>query len=303
MAIYTQLTPTDLAQISTTFGIGAIEQVLPFAQGQENSNFRLITATESYVLTICENKSVEETQLLIDTLEHLAKHDFFTTKIIRTVAGHAQASLGGKPLLLKSYLSGEVKDPLPLMEMEPLGQALARLHQVPAPDFLPSQLNYGRQTFGPLRANFGKDHPFLDWLATMEDYLATYLTDDLPRALIHADVFADNVILTKDRGPVIMDFEEAAHYYRLFDLGMTIVGTCFPGGKSNLLAEQALVRGYEAVSPLLPVERQALNAFIVYAATAMASWRFWQFNVVQPGAGKQEHYQGLKVVAEAVLAR
>ncbi|WP_020568483.1 phosphotransferase [Neolewinella persica] len=302
MAVYTELTPTDLKEIADIFNLPEITSVQNFAGGQENSNYHLQAGGQDFVLTLCENKTAKEAQILIDTLRHLEIHDFNTTRIIPASDGVMQARLHGKPLLLKSYLSGQVIDPLPFETMFPLGRAIARLHQVPAPDFLPNQLAYGRETFGPMQQNFGGPHPFLDWLKRLEEYLKKHLSGDLPRALIHADIFADNVILTPGYGPVIMDFEEATNYYRVFDLGMAIVGTCYPEGRADLRAKSELLRGYRSVVMLTEAEETSLHAATIYAAAAMASWRFWQFNVVQPGAGKQAHYEALQKIAQGLLA-
>jgi len=301
MAVYTELTTADLAQIASLFGLPAITSVSNFAGGQENSNYHLVAGETEYVLTLCENKTPEEAQVLVDTLRHLEAHGFQTTRIINARYGERGATRLGKPILLKSYLAGAVVDPLPLTMMEPLGQAMARLHQVPVPGFLPKRLAYGRETFGPMRKNFGKPHPFLNWLEKIETYLKDRFPEQLPRALIHADIFADNVIISPELGPVIMDFEEATNYYRVFDLGMAIVGTCYPAGELNVLARQGLLRGYASVAPLTKAEEQAIIPATVYAAAAMASWRFWQFNVVQPGVGKQEHYRALQKIAEDLL--
>lgn len=294
MAIYSQPSPHDLEKISLLYGIGEMRQLHPFAQGQENSNFHLVTNVGEYVLTICENKSQAEADRLVDILEYLATHGFYTTQIVRTKDGATQTEWEGKPVLLKTYLAGGVHDPLHPGEHELLGRALGRLHQVPPPSFLPTELNYGWQTFQPMRQAFGKDHPFLDWLDDFTNYLKPYLQGELARTLVHGDIFADNVIMDPVRGPIIMDFEEATVYYRLFDVGMTIVGACRAGGNINPAAREALVRGYREVISLSPDEVRALPAFINYAAAAMASWRFWQFNVVQPEAGKQEHYRELQ---------
>lgn len=302
MAVYTELTTADLKQIASIFGLPEITSISNFAGGQENSNYHLIAGGQEYALTLCENKTPAEAQTLVDTLRHLEAHGFQTTKIIPTQGGATQATIYGKPLLLKSYLSGTVIDPLPPATMEPLGQAMARLHQVPVPDFLPTRLAYGRETFSPMQQNFGGPHPFLDWLKKIEKYLKDHFPEDLPKALIHADIFADNLILSPDHGPVIMDFEEATNYYRVFDLGMAIVGTCYPGGQFNALARKELLRGYNSVAPLIEAEEKSIIPATIYAAAAMASWRFWQFNVVQPGAGKQEHYRALQRVAEDLLA-
>jgi len=133
--------------------------------------------------------------------------------------------------------------------------------------------------------------------------LQNHLAEDLPKALIHTDIFVDNVILSPSQGPIIMDFEEATNYYRVFDLGMAFVGTCYPEGTLNSPAQQALLRGYESVVRLTQAEAKALVPATIYAAAAMASWRFWQFNIVQPGAGKQEHYRALQKIADDLLKR
>jgi len=204
MAVYTELTATDIKKIAVIFGLPDITSVSNFAGGQENSNYHLIAGETEYVLTLCENKTPAEVQTLVDTLHHLEAHSFQTTRIITTREGATQAELHHKPLLLKSYLPGTVIDPLPLATMEPLGQAMARLHQVPVPDFLPNRLAYGRETFSPMRQNFDGPHPFLNWLEKIETYLNNHFPENLPKALIHADIFADNVILTPDQGPMIL---------------------------------------------------------------------------------------------------
>jgi homoserine kinase type II len=301
MAVYTQLTPADLEQVAAVFGLPEITSLHNFAGGQENSNYHLRAGGMEYVLTLCENKTIDEAQVLIDTLRHLEVNGFSTTRIIPTRDGAMQAEIYGKPLLLKSYLPGQVFDPLPLETMYPLGQAMARLHRVPVPDFIPVRPAYGRHTFGAMQQNFGGQHTFLDWLKMIEVYLQDHLSEELPKVLIHADIFADNVILTPEHGPVIMDFEEATNYYRVFDLGMAIVGTCYPEGILNSRSREELLRGYESITPLTEAEATSLIPATIYAAAGMASWRFWQFNVVQPGAGKQEHYRALQKIADDLL--
>jgi homoserine kinase type II len=302
MAVYTELTPEDLKELATIFGLPEIVSVHSFAGGQQNTNYHIRTGGQEYVLTICEKRTAGEVQTLIDTLRHLEAHGFSTTRIIPARDGALQTESNGQPRLLKSYLSGQVITPLPLETMYPLGQAMARLHQVPIPDFLPVCPDYGRQNFGAMQQDFGQPHAFFDWLKMIEKYLQNHLPEDLPRALIHADIFADNVILSPDQGPIIMDFEEATNYYRVFDLGMAIVGTCCPKGHVDLPARAALLEGYASVTPLTKAETKSLVPATIYAAAAMASWRFWHFNVVQPGAGKQEHYRALQKIADELLA-
>lgn len=303
MATYTKLSDADLTEVSQSFALGEIYDVTPYSQGSENSNFQINTEKGTFVLTVCESKTVTEVQRLIDTLRHLEKEGFRTTRLVPTVDGSFQSSLPGKPLLLKSYLEGTVYDTMPLSLQCSLGAELGRLHCVSVPDFLPRHLNYGVETFERLRVDFGKPHPFLDWLNEIESYMAPVLALDLPTSIVHSDVFADNVVCHPDQGPVIMDFEEAAVYYRMFDVGMTVVGTCRLDGKIESKWQTELLLGYREVVDLTLEEEGALTAFIVYAAASMASWRFRQFNMVLPELGKQEHYRELQSVAISALAK
>ncbi len=97
-----------------------------------------------------------------------------------------------------------------------------------------------------------------------------------------------------------LDFEEAAYYYRVFDLGMMIIGTC--GDRETINFEKAsyMLKGYLQEIGLLEIELNALQAFTVYAATAMTFWRHINFNYTKPDPSMSNHYLGLKVIADYV---
>jgi homoserine kinase type II len=311
MATYTQLSDADLKQVALAYGLPAVERATPFSQGSENSNFRLEAGGDSWVLTICENRTGKQVDALVQTLLYLEQHRFETTRIVLTADGETRSTLNGKPLLLKSFIDGDVLDPIPVDLMAALGESIGKLHNIPKPVFLPTEISFGVQTFEPLQREFGKPHAFLDWLMEVQRHVADVLVrsdrGDLPTALIHADIFSDNVVQTKHHGPVIMDFEEATNYYRLFDIGMTIVGTCRRTAGSECQMDQAaqeqLLGGYSKRVQLTPFELSNLNAFIAYAAAGMASWRFRQFNILHPNLGRQDSYRELQKVAEYHLRR
>ena len=69
------------------------------------------------------------------------------------------------------------------------------------------------------------------WLAEEIDYLEQHITDNLPKGLIHGDLFYDNLLFDPLSGmpggfKAIIDFEEACHYHLIFELGMGMVGAC-----------------------------------------------------------------------------
>ena len=129
------------------------------------------------------------------------------------------------------------------------------------------------------------------------EYIQPFIDSKLPQGLIHADVFSNNVIVNELQDTVvIMDFEEAVKYYRVYDIGMTIIGICAEGNTINFEKVSALLKGYQRELTLLDIEINALQAFTVYAGSAMTFWRHSHFNFIKPDPNFYDHYKGLQVI-------
>ena len=66
----------------------------------------------------------------------------------------------------------------------------------------------------------------------------------------------------KGKFKAIIDFEEACVYYRIFDLGMAIVGLCAQGNEIKIGKTKALLGGYQDQTRLKRQERKYLQLFI-----------------------------------------
>jgi homoserine kinase type II len=298
---YTQLDQQAIEQITKQYPITPVTHFRPLEGGSENSNYYLTSKDQAYVLTICESKTLAETEALAKLLFHLEKHQFTTTQIVRNKEEGMVSVFQGKPILLKSFLKGKVVEEFSDSLLVEIGASIAQLNQIPAPDYLPKQCAFGIEFFGQL-ADHKIEHPFVGWLKEMEQYIQANFHPDLPKGLIHGDIFYNNVIVADRQLPIIMDFEEACDYYRVFDLGMAIVGLCNRQGKIDLRSARQLIAGYQKVRPLLPIEKEKLKAFTVYAATATAFWRFRQFNVVVPDEARKDRYQEMQDIADQIFA-
>jgi homoserine kinase type II len=98
----------------------------------------------------------------------------------------------------------------------------------------------------------------------------------------------------------IIDFEEACHYYRSFDLGMAIVGAC--RNRQGICFEKAkrFIRGYQNNVTLESVERESLKAFAVYAAVATSFWRFRQYHVRRPEPQLYDKHVEMQTLADTI---
>jgi len=253
MAHYTILNDTTVKNIFDQYDIGKILEYKLLSGGSENTNYRIKASKGDYVLTICEQKSETEATDLARLLVHLNENKFKTSQ----------------------YIKGIITPDFSNQQMEILGKDLATLHDIEAPDFVPRNLGYGIEHFPEVQTH-APDAPFAKWLKPTTDYIQSFIQDDLPKALIHSDLFFNNIITEPQTGQVtIMDFEEATYYYRVYDLGMTLVGTCI-------------------------FDRQ-LNLEKARHSTATAFWRFMNYNFVRPDETQKDRYKEMQEIAIHVM--
>ena len=160
--------------------------------------------------------------------------------------------------------------------------------------------NYGKEQFKKIK-KYAKNSEFHFWLNKKLEYLKPYFSLKLPKSLIHSDVFHDNIIISNDSKSVtIMDFEESAYYYRIYDIGMTIIGVCKERNTINLSKVKNLLIGYNNQINLLENELDSLKAFTVYAGTSMTFWRHYNFNYTKPNPQLSDHYLELKKLTDYI---
>jgi len=298
MASYTILTQNDIQEIAENYNLTVIE-FAPIEGGNGNSSFKLTTQKDKYVLTVCDDKTLDEVTVMAKLLLLLQQHNFPCTRVILSVNSELITLFQDKPVMLKGYIEGQVYECLDLQMLVQLGAETAKLNKIPAPNYLPTEHPYGRSYF-PQVIGLNIDTKYESWLKKQADDLERELSPDLPRSLIHGDLFFDNLLFDKTNFNAIIDFEEACHYYRVFELGMAIIGTCVKDTKVDLEKASVLVRGYQQIIELEQIEKESLQMFVQYAATATSYWRFDKYNIDSPEANKANKHWQLVELAEAI---
>lgn len=300
MALYTQLNKKEVQNLANNYGLGNVNSYSPLSGGSENSNYLVTSEQGKYVLTICEQKSIDEANQLAEILTHLNTHNFKTSKVILNTKQQAISSYHGKPIMVKEFLDGKVTEDISETLMYLLGVELGKLHKVKVPEHIQQKTCYDKEQFGEVN-NYAPDSAFNIWLSNIKNYIEKHIDENAPKALIHSDIFPSNVIISNDESYVtIMDFEEAAHYYRMFDVGMTLIGSCREQNEINLGKLRALLKGYKTEINLTAIEKQTLQYFTIYAGAAMTFWRHKNFHYTNPDPNFFEHYKELQNVTEFI---
>lgn len=271
MAVFTSVEPADAEPFIRRFGAGELRDLMPIAEGIQNTNYRVETDRGRFVLTLFEARTeVASLPFCLDLTDHLATKGLPTARPLRDTDGQCIGQLNDRPAALLQWLDGAWKRDPSLANHICAGATLARLH-LAANDFNAERPNpvgpAARRTLYDacaLRAT-GDDRTILDRCAP---WVEADPGRDLPRGAIHADYFPDNVLFQGDAVSGVIDFYYACTDALAYDLAIALSAWGFDAeGVAIPAALEAFQAGYESLRPLSPAECAALPALGAAAAT------------------------------------
>jgi homoserine kinase type II len=115
-------------------------------------------------------------------------------------------------------------------------------------------------------------------LARALEALSEQWPNHLPRGVIHADLFPDNVLFLNDAVSGVIDFYFACSDLFAYDLAICMNAWCFElDGAFNVTKAKALFNGYNSVRRLAPEEISALpilarGAAVRFFLTRLYDW-------------------------------
>jgi homoserine kinase type II len=164
--------------------------------------------------------------------------------------------IGNKAVALIEFLPGVSIDRPRPAQARAVGAALAGIH-LAAADFAQERPNTmglaaWRKLLGDCGARLGEIDAGLPELVARElDFLESNWPADLPRSVIHADLFPDNVLMLGGKVSGLIDFYFACTDIMAYDLAVTHAAWCFAAdGSYQAEVGEALVAGYNDRRPL-----------------------------------------------------
>lgn len=302
MAHYSILNKADILEILKPYSIYSIKKFKILDGGSENTNYKIDSEVGKIVLTISEQKTIQEAQDLAELLDHLKKNNFDTSELVHTSQNKSLSIYKNKPVMVKRYLEGKIMSDIPLHLLQQIGADTARLHKISVPDYVRDIMWCGKERFNEVK-QYALNSPFDLWLKDTHSYIDKNTAPDLPKAFIHSDIFGSNIIINNDETKAtIMDFEEATHYYRVFDIAVLFISLCVQSGDIDFTRASSILKGYTSITRLTDEEKQALQPLTVYAAAGVAFWRHKNFNFTKPDKDLKDTYLKMKDLADRVRA-
>ena len=276
MSVYTPLTLTEIQNFARQYGLSVVA-CQPIQGGIENSNYFVQTANnQDYVLTLFEELDFAEASFLAPLLQHLHQANVPVAAPITADNGDYLLKLKDKAAQLAPRMTGEHLQSVTMSQAETMGRHLAQMHlalrQYPLKRANAHGETWWQKEAAKARSGMSKvEQLLLD--TVLDDYAESCADfDDLPKGLIHGDLFRDNTLFEGDKLSAILDFSEAGRDYWLLDVAITINDFCsdWPNVTLNEELYQAFLLGYQHVRPLTDDEQFVLPTFLTMAAT-----RFW----------------------------
>ena len=265
MAVYTDVSDEELEDFIGSYDIGALTSFKGIAEGVENSNYLVHTGTGPFILTLYEKRvRADDLPYFLGLMEHLAARGISCPLPVRDRAGNALKTLAGRPAALISFLEGLWVRRPGLEHCAGLGQALGRFH-LGGLDFPMSRGNDlslpgWRALYGDVSESADGVIPGLkDVIAGELQYLEANWASDLPKGVIHADLFPDNVFFLDDKVSGLIDFYFACNDMLAYDVAVCLNAWCFePDSSFNVSKARVLLQAYERERPLTEAELAAL---------------------------------------------
>lgn len=284
MAVYTQLEFDEIAALVMPLGLSRLISAQGIAAGVENTTYFLDfecdhNSATGYVLTIAETLSHTDLQFIANLMHTLGKRGLpvpppmFSGRVFS--ANRAVLSIREKPALLVPRIAGAHPRSASPELCRQVGEALAQLHI--------TTLEMG---------DHHESHRSLSWVEATGKSLLPYLGEieqkllsaelevlrdfmnagsALPQAIIHGDLFRDNVLVEQAQITALIDFFSAGTSFVLLDLAIVVNDWCFDDlGQMDNENYLALTRGYCGIRPPDAVEIQQWNHLLRIAAL-----RFW----------------------------
>lgn len=274
MAVYTPTSPEevqDFLKLFNTQNIGQYINHQEIQQGVENSNFFLSTSKGEFVLTIYERRVREDDlPFFLNFTQHLANKGIPAPKLIKLANDNLYGKLRDKPATIVSRLPGTSNDKHAQNPKlcHAAGIQLAQMH-LAAQSFPQKRdnnlgihawqnlLNRARKLERETQNKNTPQHNFTTRAQAILDAVTREWPQNLPSAIVHADLFPDNVLIQENKIRGVIDFYFACHDALAYDLAICHLAWCHDN-KGTLIPERSreLLNGYQSMRELSPEEQK-----------------------------------------------
>ena len=273
MAVFTKLDKKEIENFLKDYSIGSLISYDGIMEGIENTNYKIKTTNNEYILTIFE-KRVNPTDLpfFMKLQKDLAAHGFDCPLPIENNSGSSINVLKEKSAVIISFLDGKQLESVLPHHCREVGSMIARFTNITKSSKLMRENSMGINSWENILVKCKENNTNLynTYLETLEkelSFLKKNWPKNLPEAIIHADLFQDNIFFKEDKISGVIDFYFSCKDFIVYEIALSINAWCFDLTRGFQLKNYlSLMDGFNEYSSLKNNEMKALNILLRGAA-------------------------------------
>ena len=294
MAVFTKLEKQEIEDFLKNFSIGDLISFEGIVKGTENSNFKIITSKNKYILTILE-KRVEEKDLpfFMSLMRNLFDKKFPSPEPIINRNGNYISEILNKKAAVVSFLEGKAKKNIEPKDCYEIGMYTAKLHSITknltGKRENKLSVNSWRKIYNKIKVDCSKIHSNLPVIIENNlDKIEKNWPKNIPAGIIHADLFPDNIFFNNNKLSGFIDFYFSCYDFYAFEIAICLNALCFEGKNENLsfnvTKAKRFIDGYSNLRELDENEKKSLKVLCQGAAMRFLLTRVFDYLNLTEGA-------------------
>ena len=282
MAVFTKLEKNEIEDFLKDYSIGNLISFEGIVKGTENTNYKIITTKNKYILTILEKRvQPEDLPFFMDLQKELAAHGFDCPLPVKNNKKSIINKLKDKSAVIISFLQGENLTNVMPEHCYELGLKIAKFTNITKNLNLSRPNSVGYKTWVSIYENFKNinNESYQEYFQILSKeliFLKNNWPTNLPTAIIHADLFIDNILFIKNKISGIIDFYFSCNDFIAYELALTINAWCFNDDLTfNYKNYNSLMMGFENISSLNIEEKASMNVLLRGAAVRILVTRLY----------------------------
>ncbi|MDC6447968.1 homoserine kinase [Alphaproteobacteria bacterium] len=273
MAVFTKLEKNEIEIFLKNYSVGNLLSYEGIIEGIENTNYKIITSNNSYILTIFEKRvNPKELPFFMNLQKNLVSHGFECPLPVENNNGSVINVIKDKFAVITSFLKGnKLSSTLPIHCRE-VGSMIAKFTNITKSSKLKRENTLNLKIWENIlkkckKTNNKSYHKYFEILQKELFFLKRNWPTNLPKAIIHADLFQDNIFFIEDKISGVIDFYFSCEDYIAYEIALAVNAWCFDlkdGFRPNNYL--SLMEGFNEYSSINNEEIKSLNILLRGAA-------------------------------------
>ena len=287
MAVYTKLSENNLKDFFSKYNLGKLLKFQGIQEGIENSNYFVKTDSGKFILTVYE-KRVEEKDLpfFMGLMKNIFNENFPSPEPIINKNGNYITEIFGKKAAVVSFLEGTSKKNLTPGNCHEVGIYTAKLHMITKNLNIKRtnklSVNSWRLIYRKIQRDCSKIYPDLTKIIERNlEIIEDKWPKNIPRGIIHADLFPDNIFFKGNKLTGIIDFYFSCYDFYALEIAICLNALCFEGKNENLsfnvTKAKKFIDGYSSIRKLTEEEKESLKILCHGAAMRFLLTRVFDY--------------------------